>query len=60
MLWHRGHLKYSPGGVRGRASEGKALENHQAVVSPDIVTMIMTNPGEKVLTSDWANKLVKK
>lgn len=41
-LWHRDH-NYSGSDVNCRASEGKALEDNQAVVLPDIKTRMLTN-----------------
>lgn len=37
LPWHHDH-SYSCSGVSWRASEGKALEENQAVVLPDIMT----------------------
>lgn len=42
MPRHHDH-NYSRSGVSWRASEGKALEDNQAVVLPDIMTRMMTD-----------------
>ena len=42
------HSNYSHSDIRWTAIEGKALEDHQSVVLPDIMTMMMTDIAENV------------